>query len=74
MLDQLPLWAVSASLLLNALFLKRLLHKLDTVYNWICGTPQGKPGAEARLDAVERATGLVPFDGVNRRRSDRRRS
>lgn len=53
-MDALPLWVVGASLALNAIFLRRLLTKLDTVYNAICGTP-GVPGLEDRTRQLEAA-------------------
>lgn len=60
-LSDLPLWVVAASLALNAIYLRQLISKLDTVYNWICGTPD-KPGIADRLGILENAVGVVPIE------------
>lgn len=58
-MNNLPLWLVGASLALNALFLRRLLSKLDTLYDAVVGTPT-TPGVltairrlRDRVDAIE---------------------
>jgi hypothetical protein len=50
--ESLPLWLVGASLTLNALFLRRLLGKVDTLYDAIVGTATA-PGLRDRLYALE---------------------
>jgi hypothetical protein len=60
-LDNLPLWLVAASLSLNALYLRQLVAKIDTVYTWICGTPD-KPGIADRLKMLENAVGITPME------------
>jgi hypothetical protein len=57
--QQLPLWLVFASVTLNGLFLKRLLFKIDAVYNWLCGTPD-TPGLADRVRRLESLVGLDP--------------
>lgn len=78
----LPLWLVAASLALNALFLRRLLAKLDKLYDWIVGT-MDRPGLIDRVVALEswRSDVLVrldqvttePWPGSERRQGERRR-
>lgn len=70
MIDNLPLWLVSASLLLNALFLSRLLRKIDAVYDEVIGRP-GYRGLSDRVRGIEEHAGLVDvFDGVTDRRAN----
>lgn len=54
--------AVAASLSLNALFLKRLLSKLDAVYNVVVGTPE-RPGLVPRVIELERE--FERFSGIS---------
>lgn len=84
--DQLPLWLVAASLALNALFLSRLLRKIDKsyelarqVHDAVLGTTLQR-GLADRVAALETHTGLAdappedpPRDGRERRRGERRR-
>lgn len=51
--------ALAASTALNVFFLRRKLRKLDVVYNWIVGTPDGEPGAAARLSSLEDRVGKL---------------
>lgn len=58
-LDNLPLWAIAISFALNVVFLRRLLGKVDRVYNWICGTPE-KPGIADRIRRLEAVLDIQP--------------
>lgn len=67
--EQLLLAGVGISLSINAVFLRRLVQKLDTVYDWICGNPD-KPGIADSVREIQIVLGLTP---IERRQTHRRK-
>lgn len=65
--------AFAASYSLNAVFLRRLLQKVDSLYDAYCGTPT-TPGLRDDVEAIKRHIGLSdePFTGRERRMNERR--
>lgn len=59
--EQLLLWIVGASMALNAVFLRRLLAKLDAVHDEIRGTVTHL-GLRERVARVESAIGYTRFE------------
>lgn len=72
--EALPLWLVAASLALNAIFLRRLLSRLDDLYACVVGSPE-RPGLADRVRRIEELTGLAEsalWPEVDRRHGERR--